>query len=89
VLPTYTSSQNNGCPIDTWQVTLENTSVISVTGLNPPSIIAANRVIEPTDRTQHASFTFYVKASASNGGSSAFFGPYTLHIGCTQTLINF
>jgi hypothetical protein len=28
-----------------------------------------------------------VKASASNGGSSAYFGPYTLHIGCTTSLV--
>jgi hypothetical protein len=39
--------------------------------------------VYPTDRTKHRFYRFYVRVSA-NGGSNAFFGPYDLHVGCTQ-----
>ena len=39
-------------------------------------------LIKPTNNALHAEYTFYYKVYAL-GGSTEWFGPYTIHIGCT------
>ena len=89
VLPAYTSSQQTGCPVDTFQISSSNTNVIPPAGLNNPVVIGPDRVVTPSDSSQHLSYTFYVKTSVSNGGSAAYFGPYTLHVGCHAATVTY
>jgi len=45
-------------------------------------------VIKPTNTALHKAYVFYVKVS-TNGGSSAFFGPFTLSVGCFSPAVTF
>lgn len=36
----------------------------------------------------HQAYVFYVKVTA-DGGSNAFFGPYTLNVGCDNSYVNY
>jgi hypothetical protein len=83
-LPTYTSAQNQGCPIDTWEITTSNSGpVLAPAGLNQVSDNGSGgKWVQPTNWNTHAQYTFYVKATASNGGSTGYFGPYYLDVGC-------
>ena len=45
--------------------------------------------MQPLDFSLHQSYTFYVRASAIDGGAFGWFGPYTLHIGCTPATVSF
>ena len=85
VLPTYTSAQNVGCPIDTWQISSSGTSVVAPAGLNNPTILNTDRIVAASNQAAHQSYTFFVKVSASLGGANKFFGPYVLHKGCTSS----
>jgi len=38
-------------------------------------------IVKPTDTSLHQAYTFYTKISAA-GGSYAWFGPFTLNVGC-------
>jgi hypothetical protein len=42
--------------------------------------------VKPVNTALHQSIVFYVKVTA-DGGSTAFFGPYTLTVGCTTTSV--
>ena len=59
-------------------------------GLNQPVDDGlGNKIVKPTDNTLHQSYLFFIKATATNGGSNGFFGPYTLHVGCTAATVSF
>jgi len=60
--------------------------VTTPAGLNNPVLVGADRIVKPTNTATHLKFVFYVKVSAL-GGSNAFFGPYTLDVGCTPTSV--
>ena len=88
-MPTYVSAQNIGCPINTWQISSVNNAVAAPTGLNNPVFISTDNVVAPTTVADHASYVFYTKITASDGLSTAYFGPYTLRIGCTADTVVF
>lgn len=46
-------------------------------------------MVLPTNNALHTSYTFYVKVTSSNGGSTDYFGPYTVHVGCTSSSVAF
>jgi len=54
-----------------------------------PTVIGSDRIVRPADNALHTSYTFYVKVMSSNGGSNKYFGPYTLHVGCTTNSVAF
>ena len=54
--------------------------------LNNIQTINSNQVVTPTDENVHQAYVFYVKVTA-DGGSSAFFGPYTLNVGCANSYV--
>jgi hypothetical protein len=43
-----------------------------------PVLDGGARVAKPSDATLNANYTFYIKATASNGLSTGYFGPYIL-----------
>ena len=43
----------------------------------------------PTDNALHTRYDFYIKASATAGGSKGYFGQYVLHVGCTTESVDF
>jgi hypothetical protein len=81
VLPTYTSSQQTGCPTNLIEVTTSNSAVAAHSGLDDPVQVSSTFVVKPADTSIHQAYTFYTKVTAS-GGSTAFFGPYILNVGC-------
>ena len=46
-------------------------------------------LIKPVNTALHQKYTFYMKVTASNGQSTAMFGPYYLDVGCTPTSVVF
>jgi hypothetical protein len=44
--------------------------------------VATALQVVPTNASLHQAYTFYIKATASLGGSHGFFGPYIVNIGC-------
>jgi hypothetical protein len=89
ILPVYTTSQNAGCPITIRTLTQSATSIVPVGGLNAANYYAPNYVVSPSDSSLHLSYQFYVSAQTVNSLSSQIFGPYTLNIGCTTTVVSF
>jgi len=81
----YTSSQQTGCPVDTWELSTSGSSFnlhtqLQRTGSNP------NFSVKPTNNALHRDYTFYLRVRAKtgrNGQSTDFFGPFYLYIGCT------
>jgi len=49
VLPTYVSTQNTGCPVDTWQISTVNNAVTAPAGLNNPAIVGSDRLVQASD----------------------------------------
>ena len=45
-------------------------------------------MVKPLDNSLHQAYTFYVKVTAL-GGSSAFFGPFVLNVGCFVGSVTF
>jgi hypothetical protein len=45
-------------------------------------------IIKPSDNTLHQAYTFYTKVTA-RGGSTEFFGPYVLNVGCNIAFITY
>ncbi len=88
MLPTYTTSQQQSCPTNQIQVSTSNTAVASHSGLNEPVLEGVDKSVKPADTSLHQPYTFYTKVSAQ-GGSTAFFGPYTLNIGCFTGVVTF
>jgi hypothetical protein len=43
----------------------------------------------PSDTSLHQSYTFYIKATASAGGSSGYFGPYVMQTGCYAAIATY
>lgn len=78
VLPTYTSSQQAGCPASTVQAWSEK-SCTSGTAID--SLSVSGSLVKPTDPSKHKVYEFYTRVSTA-GGSCAAFGPYKLYIGC-------
>jgi hypothetical protein len=93
VLPSYTHAQTAGCPIDTWQNSASNNgagnAVTAINTLLAPTLIGSERIVRPANNALHTSYTFYVKVMSSNGGANNYFGPYTLHVGCTPSSVSF
>lgn len=85
MLPVYTSTQNLGCPVDTWQISSSGTSVAAPPGL----LLVGSTIVKPTVTATHTVYTFYTKVTASDGGATLYFGPYTLHVGCTAATVTF
>jgi hypothetical protein len=44
--------------------------------------------VKPTNNALHQAYSFYIKVSAA-GGSSAFFGPYQVKVGCFSDSVTF
>jgi len=42
-------------------------------------------MVKPADNTLNQIYTFYIKVTA-NGGSSQFFGPHELDVGCSRAV---
>jgi len=45
-------------------------------------------ILYPSNKSRDRTYRFYVKVTAE-GGSHAFFGAFTLHVGCTSQSTNF
>jgi len=45
--------------------------------------------VKPTDNSLHTVYTFWVRATASDGGSTGILGSYTLHVGCTADTVTY
>ena len=89
VLPAYQSSQNTGCPPNLREISSSFTSVIVPMGINNPVDTGSSIwVVKPTDNTQHTYYSFFTKVTAL-GGSTQFFGPYNLQVGCIPTSVVF
>jgi hypothetical protein len=59
-----------------------------VSGLENPVLSGGQYYVKPTNTGTHQKYTFYTKITA-NGGSSDYFGPYYLDVGCTSTSVTF
>jgi len=89
LLPTYTSSQQDGCPVNSWEISTVNTGITPPWGLNDPVDDGTGiMIIRPIDITAHYKYDFHVKVTAY-GGSTAWFGPFSLDVGCTTTSVTF
>jgi hypothetical protein len=89
-LPSYIHDEVFGCPIDTYQVTNAGSG-----GVSQPSGVAGfgtadpAELVKPANNALHQSYVFYTKITSSDGGSTGYFGPYTLRIGCTTDIVSF
>lgn len=87
-LPAFTTSQQTGCPTNQIQITGSADSLTTATGLEEAALVDSDFLVKPSDNTAHAQYTFYVKVSAY-GGSSEFFGPFELNVGCQTDSVTF
>ena len=55
------------------------------TGLSNPVVESGNRIVKASDTSVHTTYTFFVKVTA-DGGAQAYFGPYTLDMGCSTAI---
>jgi hypothetical protein len=84
----YTNTQETGCNTNTWQVSDSNSVLNKPASLNEYITVLGNKVITPSDNALHQAYTFYMKVTA-HGGSTAFFGSYVVHVGCTAVSVTF
>jgi len=63
-------------------------AVVPPSGLEAPEVVGDDRIVKPSDNSLHQAYIFYIKVNAW-GGSSAFFGPYTLNVGCFNGVVLF
>jgi hypothetical protein len=49
--------------------------------INPALVSGTTYIVRPSDQTAHLQYIFYTKILAT-GGSNAYFGTYTLNVGC-------
>ncbi len=87
-MPVYSSSEQTGCPTNSITITGSGTSVTTPTGVEQAALISGNYLVKPSDNTLHQAYSFYVKVGAQ-GGSSHFFGPYVLNVGCNNAFVTY
>ena len=64
--------------------------MVTPAGLNQPvDDGSGNKIVKPSNNAVHGQYTFYIKASATNGGSNGYFGPYHLDVGCNARTATF
>ncbi len=57
-------------------------------GLEQETLVGGNYIVKPSDTSLHQAYTFYTKVTAA-GGSSEFFGPYVLNVGCNSAYVTY
>jgi hypothetical protein len=62
--------------------------VTTPSGVQQDTFINGNYLVKPINTALHQAYTFYAKVTAV-GGSSEFFGPYVLNIGCNTDFITY
>jgi hypothetical protein len=62
--------------------------VTTPSGVGQETLVSGNYLVKPTDTALHQAYTFYTKVTAA-GGSSEFFGPYVLNVGCNSAFITY
>jgi hypothetical protein len=67
--------------VNTWQLSTVNSGVTAPSN-SALHTVSSDKVVKPNDNALHQSYVFYIKTTAL-GGSTHFFGPYTLQMGCT------
>jgi hypothetical protein len=82
------SSQQWGCPVSVQEISTSNAFLEAPLDLAAPVYVSTEWIVFPTSRTSHANYLFYIKISAV-GLSNSFFGPFTLHVGCTSESVRF
>ncbi len=70
------------------QISGSGTEVTSPTGVNQASLVSGSYIVKPTDSSLHQDYTFYAKVTAA-GGSSEFFGPFVLNVGCNTGYVTY
>ncbi len=58
------------------------------TGVEQETLVSGNYLVKPSDNSLHQAYTFYAKVTAA-GGSSEFFGPYVLNMGCNSAYVTY
>ena len=56
--------------------------------MNAPVLVSTDYLVKPTNTALHQAYTFYAYVSDS-GGSSSYFGPYILNVGCFSGSVSF
>ena len=64
-------------------------AVVQPTGIAAFGTADPAEKVKPADNTAHDSYVFYTKITSSDGGSTGYFGPYTLWVGCTSSTVSF
>ncbi len=60
----------------------------SPSGVEQETLVGGNYLVKPSNTALHQAYTFYAKVSAA-GGSTEFFGPYVLNVGCNTAFITY
>ena len=91
-LPAFTHSQTGGCPITQWQISTQNTAVTAPSGITISTASGSGSssvmIVKPDNKDLHQAYPFYLKVSA-DGGSFAWFGPFSLNVGCFSGSVTF
>jgi len=95
-LPSYNvdylgNSLNAGCPVSIMEASQSSVDPhVQSAGLNNPTNIGSGQfVVCPSDSSLHLTYSFYLKATVTVGGTHDYFGPYVVTIGCTATSVSF
>ncbi len=50
--------------------------------------MSGSYIVKPSNTALHQTYTFYAKVTAA-GGSTEFFGPYVLNVGCNTAYVTY
>jgi len=88
VIPKYASSQQWGCPVNSYLTSSSNVLLFKPNDLNDPVEVSQNRVVYASDRSAHKLYQFYARVQAE-GGSNIYSGPFDLFMGCVGGGVTF
>jgi len=83
-VPMFITSQQLGCPVTFMQTSMTNKSMIFPIDIDQPVFMKNKNkwMVFPKDLDSNRGYSFYLKVVAE-GGSSKYFGPYDLLVGCS------
>jgi hypothetical protein len=69
-------------------VTGSSSAVTTPSGVEQVVLFNGNYIVKPSDTSLHQAYTFHVKVTAL-GGSTEFFGPFVMNVGCFAGAVSY
>lgn len=92
MLPAFSQPYESACPLSNLEISSSDNgagnSITALSSLTGPISSGSDNIVKLSDTSLHQAYSFFIKITLT-GGSNAYFGPFTLNVGCFSGSVNF